>query len=75
LIAALAIALTFISGIGTAKADTPSWTVSHVYMDMPAYPGNNAQSQYYALIQSLRNAAGHPWRNDVEQTQTTETIP
>ncbi len=42
---------------------------------MPAYPGNNAQSQYYALVQSLRNTAGHPWRNDVEQTQTTETIP
>jgi hypothetical protein len=72
LIAALAIALTFISGIGTAKADTPSWTVSHVYMNLGP-PGQSAQSQYYGLIQSLRNAAGHTWRNGVEQTQTTDT--
>jgi hypothetical protein len=73
LIAALAIALTtLISGIGTAKADTPNWTVSHVYMNL-GQPGQSAQSQYYGLIQSLRNAAGHPWRNNVEQTQTSDT--
>jgi len=27
----------------------------------------------YGLIQSLRNAAGHPWRNGVEQTQISDT--
>jgi hypothetical protein len=68
LIAALAIALTFISGIGTAKADTPSWRVSHVYMNIGP-PGGNAHNAYYGLIQSLRDAAGHPWVNNIEATQ------
>ena len=69
LIAALAVALTFISGIGTARADTSSWTVNHVYMNLGP-PGQSAQSQYYGLIQSLRDAAGHPFRNNVEATQS-----
>jgi hypothetical protein len=70
LIAALAIALTsFISGIGTARADTPQWSVSHVYMNLTVAPGQSAQSQYYGLIRSLRNAAGHSWRNNVQMTQ------
>jgi hypothetical protein len=73
LIAALAIVLTtFISGIGTAKADTPSWTVSHVYMNI-GRPGQNAQNAYYGLIQSLRDAAGHPWVNRIEATQSGDT--
>jgi hypothetical protein len=70
LIAALAIALTtFISGIGTAKADTAQWSVSHVYMNIAVVPGNAAQSQYYGLIASLRAAAGHSYRQNVMMTQ------
>jgi Ribosome inactivating protein len=69
-VAALAITLTaFISGTGTAKADTNQWSVSHVYMGLGNGPSQTQQSQYYGLITSLRNAAGHAWRNNVQMTQ------
>jgi hypothetical protein len=68
-IAALAMALTmFISGFGTARADTAQWSVRHVYMNLGS-PGQSQQSQYYGLIRSLRDAAGHAWRNNVQMTQ------
>jgi hypothetical protein len=68
-IAALALALTaLISGIGTANADTGEYFTSHVYMNLGIGPGQGQGSQYSSLISSLRNAAGHSWRNNVMMT-------
>jgi hypothetical protein len=53
----------------SSGASHESETDSHVYMNLTVAPGHSAQSQYYGVIRSLRNAAGHPCRNNVEMTQ------
>jgi Ribosome inactivating protein len=60
----------FISGVVPAVAETTPWSVSHVWMNLGGGPSWSQQSQYQGLINSLRNAAGYGWRDNVMQTQT-----
>ncbi|MET7648030.1 ribosome-inactivating family protein [Streptomyces sp. NPDC005426] len=54
-----------------AHADTPYGQISHVYMNFGPSAGASQQSQYTGLINSLRQAAGHTYRNGVYETQST----
>ncbi|MFJ2397222.1 ribosome-inactivating family protein [Streptomyces sp. NPDC087843] len=65
----LIIATAFISGIGPAKADTRA-NVSHVWFDALETPQYSAQARYRSFINSLRLAAGHGYRGNVDITQT-----
>ncbi len=58
-----------VAGVSSASADTPAWTVSHVYMNIGDTASQTQQSQYSQLISSLRAATGHAWRNGVMLTQ------
>jgi hypothetical protein len=67
---AVVIAMTAnIAEAGPAKANTPPDRVSHAWLELTA-PSNAARNQYSALINSLRAAAGHVWRDGIMQTQT-----
>ncbi|MFI9274150.1 ribosome-inactivating family protein [Kitasatospora sp. NPDC052896] len=73
LVLALIVALAALTGslsVGAerARADTPDWQITHVYLNLIG-TGPTAQSQYTGFIQSLRNASGHPFRGSTEQTQ------
>lgn len=57
----------------TAHADVPDGQLAHVYMNVGDNGTPTQQSQYQGLIQSLRAAAGHPFRNGVMQTQSGGT--
>ncbi|MFF2387167.1 ribosome-inactivating family protein [Streptomyces sp. NPDC058108] len=64
----LIIATAFVSGISPAKADTRG-TVSHVWFDALQTPQYSAQARYRSFINSLRLAAGHGYRGNVDITQ------
>ncbi|MFF4249369.1 ribosome-inactivating family protein [Streptomyces sp. NPDC001822] len=77
LFAALLIAaVSLISGIGPAKADTRG-NVGHVWFDAVANPDQSAQARYRSFIESLRAAAGHTYRGSTSITQTDggDTVP
>jgi hypothetical protein len=59
---------------GTAYADVRSGQVTDVYMNLPDDPNFDMQSQYYGLIDSLRRAAGHQFRDGIPATQS-QPIP
>ncbi|MFE3634206.1 ribosome-inactivating family protein [Streptomyces cellostaticus] len=73
--AALALAAVCLLGasgsLTPAAADTPYRQVTHVYMNLGDTASPSQQSQYGALINSLRQAAGHPFRDGTGVTQTT----
>ena len=58
-----------------AKADVQPGTITYLYLNLPSSgQGSTAlQSQYSSMILSLRNAAGHPYRNGVDITQLQHT--
>lgn len=60
---------------GTAYADVRSGQVTDVYMNLPDEPNFDMQSQYYGLIDSLRRAAGHQFRDGIPVTQSQPTLP
>jgi Ribosome inactivating protein len=57
-----------IGGAGAAQADVPSYSITHVYINL-GNAGPSAQSQYSQLIGSLRAAAGQAYRDGVIATQ------
>ncbi|MEW2290778.1 ribosome-inactivating family protein [Streptomyces sp. NPDC047841] len=65
----LIVVTAFLSAIGPAKADT-RLTVSHVWFDALEKPQYSAQARYRSFINSLRLAAGHGYRGNVDITQT-----
>ena len=66
LISALAFSvMACLGGAGSASADTPSYWVSHIYMTMSGVGNSAQQGSYGQLVASLRNAAGHQWRNGI----------
>lgn len=74
LIVSLIVALGWISGgaaTAPAHADTPYGNISHIYMNFGPSATQSQQSQYTGLINSLRQASGHAYRNGVYQTQIT----
>jgi hypothetical protein len=58
-----------IGGAGTAQADVPPSSIRHVFMNLDDNGSQTMLSQYGQLIQSLRVAAGHDYRNGVMATQ------
>ncbi|MGW2161434.1 ribosome-inactivating family protein [Nonomuraea sp. NPDC001699] len=60
-----------IGGTGSARADVPANSITHVYMNLNN-PSASSQSQYFQLIDSLRAAAGHDYRNGVRAAQYTD---
>lgn len=65
----LALAGMFTAGAGAARADVPPGGVTHVFMNIGPGPSGSQRSQYRQLIDSLRNAAGHNFRDSVMETQ------
>ncbi|MFZ4841241.1 ribosome-inactivating family protein [Mycetocola saprophilus] len=55
------------AGATSARADTNG--VTDVYMNLGANPSGDQGRQYSQFITSLRNAAGHQFRNGVYQSQ------
>jgi len=71
MLALLAVAASWIGlGANTARADTQSGQVSHIYMNLRDQASGTAAGQYWTLLESLRNASGHYWRNGIGITQT-----
>jgi hypothetical protein len=70
LLATISLAMTtaVFANTSVANADTPGNGVGHVYLNLNV-PGFTAQSQYSSFITSLRNAAGHSFRDGVLVTQ------
>ncbi|WP_177244531.1 ribosome-inactivating family protein [Streptomyces sp. yr375] len=62
-----------ISGSGPAKADVPAYRIAHVWLNI-SEPGAGAQSQYLGFMDSIRRAAGHPYRNGIYLTGSQSTI-
>jgi hypothetical protein len=65
----IAITGTSFIGGGTARADVYPGQITHVYMNLANNPSTNLQSQYTLLIRSLRDAAGHSYRDGVQETE------
>lgn len=67
-----AFAGTFVTHIGTAYADTPGFgpDISYIQLSLSGSAGPTQQSNYTGMINTLRNAAGHSYRNNVDQTQS-----
>ena len=68
---AMAVTGTLVSVGGVAHADVPRGTITHIYLNLNA-PSITARSEYGAFISSLRQAAGHPFRDGVLQTQRVD---
>ncbi|NEB92484.1 ribosome-inactivating family protein [Streptomyces bauhiniae] len=71
---ALLICFGSVLGTGTerAQADTGTGNVSHIYMDLPDTPSNSLLNSYRLFINSLREAAGHIYRQSVHINQSYE---
>lgn len=68
ILSAVTLALAGVVGTSTAAfADTDG--VNHVYMNIDASGSESQQSSYGGLIDSLRRAVAHDWRNGVRQAQ------
>ncbi|MGY4928405.1 ribosome-inactivating family protein [Streptomyces sp. 900105755] len=60
-------------GIDTAKADVPNGQVSAVgTVDLRSTAGDTIGARYGYLIDQIRNAAGHQFRNGVRLTQSND---
>ncbi|MER5353680.1 ribosome-inactivating family protein [Kitasatospora sp. NPDC002551] len=71
--AALLVALaTSLLAPGPARADVNDHDIGHVWLNLGS-PGSSAQNNYAAFVNSLRQAAGHEYRNGVWQTQSQPT--
>jgi hypothetical protein len=68
-----ALTLNTFVGSGTAVADVPENSIAHVFLDIRNVSSDTLQSQYLTFLQSLRAAAGHEFRDGVQQTQTDTT--
>lgn len=77
LVALVAAVATFVTGVGTAQADTGNVHIAHVYVNMSAPYENQGQisSDWGTFLQSIRNAAGHWFRNESNITQDANAIP
>lgn len=70
LVLALAMAVVaLVSGGSPARADTGGNSISHAFLNLGSFGTETGQNQYRAFLQSIQNAAGHPFRNNVFQTQ------
>jgi hypothetical protein len=71
---AFVIAITGMSftGGGAAHADVPRGQIKHIYMNISNNPGYSLQSQYRSLIESLRVASGHGYRDGVRETELND---
>jgi hypothetical protein len=65
----IAITGTSFIGGGTARADVYPGQITHIYMNLDNNPSRDLQSQYYGLIRSLRETAGHWYRDGVLETE------
>jgi hypothetical protein len=70
LVLALAMAVAALVSVGSpARADTGGNSISHAFINLQDSPSATMQSQYRTFLQSIQNAAGHPFRGSVFQLQ------
>ena len=69
----MAVTLNTFAGSESAAADVSNNSIGHVFLDIRNVSGDTLRSQYLTFLQSLRAAAGHEFRDGVQQTQTDTT--
>ncbi|MFF4246787.1 ribosome-inactivating family protein [Streptomyces sp. NPDC001822] len=77
LTALLIAAATFLTGAGTAHADTGNFRIAHVYVNMRGEWDNPAAmaGSWGTFLQSIRNSAGHWYAQDTSLTQNGDSSP
>lgn len=71
-ILSLALTCLLFTGAPPASADTGNGTVSGTWMNLGTWANRSQQDQYTALINSLRDAAGHHYRGPVLENQRAD---